>query len=121
MARFDGIAVYMMTDRRYGVLYTGVTSDLVRRIGEHKAGEGSDFTRKYNCKRLVWYEFHADMRLAIQREKTIKHYVRDWKLNLIHAMNPDWLDLYEEIRPGIARGVARVSPEELRSGKIKGE
>ena len=68
MARFDTIAVYMMTDRRYGVLYTGVTSDLIYRVSQHRAGEGSSFTRTYKCTRLVWDEVHADMRVAIQRD-----------------------------------------------------
>jgi putative endonuclease len=66
----------MMTDRRYGVLYTGVTATLLNRIGQHRAGEGSLFTTKYNCKRLAWYELHGDMRVAIQREKSIKRYPR---------------------------------------------
>ncbi len=116
MARFDTIAVYMMTDRRYGVLYTGVSSDLVFRISQHRAGEGSEFTRKYNCKRLIWYEIHDDVRVAIQREKSIKRYPRQWKINLIEAENPDWLDLWESILP-------RPLPEERRSieGLRRGE
>jgi putative endonuclease len=108
MARFDTIAVYMMTDRRYGVLYTGVSSDLVFRVSQHRIGEGSEFTRKYNCKRLVWYEVHDDMRVAIQRETSIKRYPRQWKINLIETENPDWLDLWESILPG-------PLPEERRS------
>jgi putative endonuclease len=115
VARFDTIAVYIMSDRRYGVLYTGVTSDLVDRMGRHRAGEGAAFTKKYNCHRLVWYEVHADMRVAIQREKSIKRYLREWKIKLIEADNPDWIDLWSEILPGPLPG-ERVSIEELRRG-----
>ncbi len=71
MARFDTIAVYMMTDRRYGVLYLGVTSHLVQRVSQHRAGEGCAFTRKYNCTRLVWYEIRADMRITIRQESSL--------------------------------------------------
>ena len=99
MARFDTIGVYMMTNRRYGLLYTGVTSDLVHRVSRHRVGEGSEFTRKYKCTRLVWYELHSDMRIAIQREKSIKRYPKQWKINLVESINPDWLDMYEQIRP----------------------
>jgi putative endonuclease len=115
MARFDTIAVYVMTDRRYGVLYTGVTSDLVHRISQHRVGEGSLFTRKYNCTLLVWYEVHADMRVAIQRETSIKRYPRAWKINLIEAENPDWIDLWDSIRPGPSPGQRR-SIEDVRRG-----
>ena len=115
LARFDTIAVYMITDRRYGVLYLGVTSDLVHRVSQHRAGEGFAFTRKYNCARLVWYEVHADMRIAIQRETSLKRYLRRWKENLIAESNPDWNDLWDEIRPGPFPG-QRISIEELRRG-----
>ncbi len=118
MARFDTIAVYMMTDRRYRVLYTGVTADLVFRVSQHRIGEGSEFTRKYNCKRLVWYEVHDDMRAAIQRETSIKRYPRQWKINLIEAENPDWLDLWEAILPKPLPG-ERSSIEELRRGDVR--
>ncbi len=115
MARFDTIAVYMMTDRRYGVLYTGVTSDLVYRVSQHRAGEGAAFTHKYNCARLVWYEVHADMAVAIQRETSIKRYLRQWKIDLIEAENPDWLDLWENIRPQPLPGERRTI-DEVRRG-----
>lgn len=88
------ISVYMMANRRQGALYTGVTSDLPRRAWEHREGVNPGFTRKYGCRRLVWYEVHEEMTAAIQRESNIKHYSRAWKINLIEAMNPDWLDLY---------------------------
>lgn len=110
------IAVYIMSDRRYGVLYTGVTSNLTLRAGQHRAGEGSTFTTKYNCKRLVWFERHEDMRAAIRREKAIKKYPRQWKINLIETQNPDWLDLWQDIRPGPMPGQWR-SIDEIRRGE----
>ncbi|PWE18757.1 GIY-YIG nuclease [Marinicauda salina] len=89
--------VYIMASRRNGTLYCGVTNDLIRRVYEHREGLGDGFTRRYGVKMLVWYETFGDVRLAIQREKTIKKYPRRWKLNLIEAMNPDWRDLWEDI------------------------
>jgi len=89
--------VYLMTNRRDGTLYLGVTSDLARRAWQHREGERDGFTRQYGLKRLVWYEWHEDIRTAIQREKTMKHWPRAWKVRLIHAMNPDWDDLYETL------------------------
>lgn len=118
MGRFETCAVYIMTDGRYGVLYTGVTAYLLKRIGEHRAGEGSQFTTKYNCKRLAWYELHEDINVAIQREKSIKRYPRAWKINLIESKNPDWLDLWDEIRPQPLPGQRR-SIEELRRGDVE--
>jgi len=117
VSRFEQIAVYIMTDSRYGVLYTGVTATLLNRIGQHRAGEGSIFTRKYNCKRLAWYELHGDMRVAIQREKSIKRYSRQWKINLIEEMNPDWHDLWDQIRPQPFPG-QRHTVDELRRGLV---
>ncbi len=115
MPDWPEIAVYIMTDRRYGALYTGVTSNLTSRIGQHRAGEGSAFTARYNCTRLVWYERHGDMRAAIAREKAIKKYLRQWKINLIEAENPGWLDLWQDIRPGPLAGQWRTIAE-IRSG-----
>jgi putative endonuclease len=113
LARFDTIAVYMMTDRRFGVLYLGVTSDLVHRVSQHRTGEACAFTRKYNCSRLVWYEVHSDMRLAIQRETSLKRYRREWKENLIASMNPDWIDMWADITPGPLPG-RWLSVDEVR-------
>jgi|JI10StandDraft_1071094.scaffolds.fasta_scaffold22025_2 putative endonuclease len=118
MGRFETCAVYIMTDRRYGVLYTGVTAYLLKRISQHRAGEGSQFAAKYNCKRLAWYEIHDDINVAIQREKSIKRYPRAWKISLIEATNPDWLDLWEEIRPQPLPGERRTI-EELRRGDVE--
>ena len=89
--------VYIVTNRRDGILYTGVTSDLPRRAYEHREGLISGFTRRYGLKQLVWYEAHDTITSAIQREKTIKHWPRAWKVRLIHAMNPKWTDLYNDL------------------------
>ena len=88
------IAAYMMTNKPYGALYTGMTAHLVRRIVEHREGLVPGFTRKWGLKRLVWWESFELITDAIQREKTVKHYVRDWKTNLIEAENPRWEDLF---------------------------
>jgi putative endonuclease len=87
----------MMTSKRNGTLYTGVTSDLAKRSYEHRLGLVEGFTKRYGCKLLVWYEPHGSMAAAIQREKSIKNYPRAWKLNLIERMNPDWADLFESL------------------------
>lgn len=86
-----------MASRRNGTLYTGVTSDLVQRAWQHRESVVAGFTRKYQCKLLVWYELHGSMESAILREKQIKAGNRARKLALIEAQNPDWRDLYEEI------------------------
>ena len=89
--------VYILASEPYGTLYVGVTSDLVKRIWEHKNGFVEGFTRKYGVKQLVWYEEHGSVISAIEREKRIKRWHRGWKVNLIQAMNPQWDDLYEKI------------------------
>jgi putative endonuclease len=89
--------VYIMTNRPNGTLYTGVTSDIARRAWEHREGLMKGFTQRYGLKRLVYMEFHEDIRDAIQREKTMKHYSRAWKAQLIVEANPDWRDLYEDL------------------------
>ncbi len=89
--------VYIMTNRWNGILYTGVTSDLVKRVWEHREGVVEGFTKDHDVKRLVYFEFHDDIVSAIQREKNIKHWSRAWKINLIVAGNPDWSDLWGEI------------------------
>ena len=86
-----------MTNRRNGVLYTGVTSNLPRRAHEHRKGIVEGFTKQYGLKRLVYYEHFDDIRDALQREETIKHWPRAWKVRLLHAMNPDWDDLYDTL------------------------
>jgi putative endonuclease len=80
-----------------GILYVGVTSDLVRRIHEHRNGLIAGFTKRYSVKRLVYFEHHEEIQAAIQREHNIKHWSRKWKVRLILASNPDWNDLYDSI------------------------
>jgi putative endonuclease len=87
--------VYIMASRLNGTLYTGVTSDLERRDWEHRERLTSGFTAKYGVQRLVWYREYNDIRDAIDDEKRIKKWRRKWKLELIEAMNPKWMDLYE--------------------------
>jgi putative endonuclease len=89
--------VYILASRRNGTLYTGVTSDVVKRIYEHKNGLADGFTKKYHIHRLVYFELHDDMIAAITREKQIKKWDRAWKLELIEKSNPEWKDLYETI------------------------
>ena len=91
------IAAYMMTNKPFGTLYTGVTSHLVRRICEHRDGLVPGFMAKWGLKRLVWYEPFELITDAIQREKTVKHYVRAWKINLFGAENPHWADLFPSL------------------------
>jgi putative endonuclease len=90
-------AVYILTSKRNGTLYTGVTSDLVKRVWEHKNDMVEGFTKRYSVHRLVWYELHESMESAILREKRIKGWKRTWKLQLIEKDNPDWQDLYHSI------------------------
>jgi putative endonuclease len=91
------IAVYIMTDKPRGTLYIGVTSRLSRRIYEHREGLIAGFTRTYNLKRLAWYEPHESMRAAIQHEKSLKRWPREWKINLIERENPHWEDIYAKL------------------------
>jgi putative endonuclease len=89
--------VYILASRKNGTLYIGVTNDLVRRAHEHRQGEAEGFTRQYAVKRLVYFEAHDDIRAAIQREKTLKHWLRAWKIALIEQTNPEWRDLFPTI------------------------
>ena len=89
--------VYIVANRRNGILYVGVTSNLPRRAHEHRHGLVAGFTKRYGLKRLVWYEMCDDIRTAIQREKTMKHWPRAWKVRLINTVNPEWNDLYEAL------------------------
>ena len=89
--------VYIMASRRDGTLYVGVTANLARRAFEHREGLIDGFTKQHGLKRLAYYEFLDNIRTAIQREKTVKHWLRLWKLALIQDMNPDWTDLYETL------------------------
>jgi putative endonuclease len=89
--------VYILTNPPNGILYVGVTSDLVRRVFEHRSGFVDGFTKRYGLKRLVYFEKFDDIRDAIQREHNIKHWSRAWKVRTIIAANPDWDDLYPTI------------------------
>ena len=89
--------VYLLASKYRGVLYIGVTSDLPSRIWQHKQKLVAGFTRKYNVNQLVWYESHSTMYQAITREKQIKKWMRNWKVELIESGNPTWRDLYLDI------------------------
>jgi putative endonuclease len=89
--------VYILASAPNGVLYVGVTSDLVRRIYEHRQGAVPGFTRRYGVKRLVYFERYDEIEAAIQREHNIKHWPCTWKVRLILRDNPDWKDLYDTI------------------------
>jgi putative endonuclease len=89
--------VYMLASQRNGTLYIGVTSNLVKRIWEHKTNAVEAFTKMYKVHTLVWYEIHETMGPAIHREKALKKWKRKWKIGLIESSNPSWKDLYETI------------------------
>ena len=89
--------VYILASKRNGTLYTGVTSNLLKRVLEHKNNLVESFTSKYFVHSLVWYELHETMDLAIQREKAIKNWKRVWKLKMIEKMNSRWHDLYSDL------------------------
>ena len=93
----QGGFVYIMSNKRNGILYVGVTNDLLRRAHEHRNGLVQGFTKQYGLKRLVYYERHDDIRSALQREKTIKHWSRAWKVRTVHGFNPKWDDLFDAI------------------------
>jgi putative endonuclease len=95
--RQKGGWVYIMTNRPNGTLYIGVTSDLIRRASQHRAGEIRGFTQRYGLKMLVHVERHEDIVTAISRERAMKEWQRAWKIQLIVAGNPRWDDLYERI------------------------
>ena len=90
-------AVYILASRRNGTLYVGVTSDLRKRVWQHKNGELGGFTEKYGVHMLVYYETYVDMTEAIRREKQLKKWRRAWKVELIEKENPQWRDLWPEI------------------------
>ena len=90
---------YMMASKRHGTIYCGVTSDLIVRAWQHRGGVIPGFTKQYGVARLVYYEEFGDIREAMQRERTVKHWLRNWKIELIETTNPEWDDLW----PSIAR------------------
>ena len=89
--------VYILASKRNGTLYVGVTSDLIKRIWEHKNNVVEGFTKKHNIHKLVWFEVHEEIISAIAREKSIKKWNRKWKLELIEKQNPEWRDLYNDL------------------------
>ena len=90
-------AVYLLASQPNGTLYIGVTSNLSKRVYEHKNHLSESFSDKYDVEMLVWYELHDTMESAISREKAIKKWNRNWKLRIIEELNPEWKDLYEDI------------------------
>ena len=89
--------VYLLASKPNGTLYLGVTSDLVRRVGQHRTGETPGFTSRYGVSRLVWFERHPDVRDAVRREKRLKKWRREWKLDLVRQANPTWEDLWDAV------------------------
>ena len=90
-------AVYIMTNRRNGTLYVGVTTDLVARIHQHRESMLDGFTKRYGLQMLAYYEWHGDVLSAIRREKLVKRWHREWKLRLIESVNPYWRDLWFDL------------------------
>lgn len=89
--------VYLLASGKYGTLYVGVTSDPIKRVWEHRNSAVDGFSKTYGTHHLVWFEQHDTMESAILREKALKKWRRNWKLNLIEVMNPTWRDLYEDL------------------------
>jgi putative endonuclease len=90
-------AVYILASKRNGTLYIGVTSDIIKRVWQHKSDMAEGFTKKYQVHILVYFELHKNMRAAILREKQLKKWNREWKLQLIEENNPNWSDLNDDI------------------------
>jgi putative endonuclease len=86
-----------MANKRHGTIYIGVTNNLILRVNEHKQDLCEGFTKRYHLHQLVYYEELTDIRTAISREKQLKNWHRDWKINLIESVNPDWNDLYDSL------------------------
>ena len=91
--------VYILTNRRYGVLYVGLTNNLPRRMSEHRLKLMPGFTKEYGVVRLVYFEEHASITEARARERSLKRWRRDWKLKLVDQLNPEWRDLAEDFLP----------------------
>lgn len=89
--------VYILTDKPFGTLYIGMTNNLARRVHEHRNCMLEGFSKRYGLKCLIWYEAYADVRDAIAREKSMKVWKRDWKIDAIKAFNPEWRDLYDDL------------------------
>ena len=104
--------VYIMASGRNGTLYIGVTSDLVKRVWDHRNDVVAGFTRRYACKHLVWYEAHADLKQARLRELQMKKWKRLWKLSEIEQLNPEWDDLYPMLLEGSSRSLSGPLPSQ---------
>jgi len=89
--------VYILTNKKYGVFYVGFTSNLIKRVYEHKEELADGFSKRYNLKKLVYFEVYENADAAIKREKRLKRWSREWKIEAINKANPDWKDLYENI------------------------
>ena len=100
--------VYLLSSGFHGTIYTGVTSDMIGRIWQHREEVTEGFTKRYAVKRLVWFEVHERMETAIRREKSIKRWQRQWKLELIGLENPTWRDLAEDF--GFESLIKKVDP-----------
>ena len=96
MKRYQEFYIYILTNKYNKVIYTGVTNNLVRRMFEHRNRLVDGFSSKYNLTKLVYYESTEDVETAIKREKQLKNWHRDWKINLINRLNPEWRDLSED-------------------------
>ncbi len=106
--------VYIMANRRRGVMYVGITSKLTNRAHQHRNGLLQGFTKRYNCRILVWVEGFSEPHLAIAREKRVKRWRREWKFALIEAENPDWRDLLEDLVGVPAEAILeQLSPSEI--------
>ncbi|MEM9571418.1 MAG: GIY-YIG nuclease family protein [Pseudomonadota bacterium] len=100
LAQWPGLILSQLTSwpiAKNGAIYTGSASDLPERVGQHKQGVGAKFTKRYKCFNLVWYEPFDSMEFAVRREKQIKRWNRQWKIDLIEADNPIWLDLSRDL------------------------
>ncbi|MDN3646509.1 GIY-YIG nuclease family protein [Pontixanthobacter aestiaquae] len=102
--------VYILASQPHGTLYIGVTSDLITRLGQHRDGAASGFVSRYGVKQLMRFEMFDDMQMAISREKQLKRWHRQWKINLIQSENPDWHDL----GPGL--GFEPITPRDPPNG-----
>ena len=110
MTRDYGYYVYILASQRNGTLYVGVTNDLVRRVQQHREGLIEGFTKRYHVRHLVFHEVHQDILEAITREKRIKRWRRDWKLQLIESQNPEWRELWIELTEGADQLNAPLGP-----------
>jgi putative endonuclease len=99
--------VYILANNRNGTLYIGITSEIVKRIWQHREKVFQGFTEKYNINKLVYYEIFKDPQNAIKREKRLKKYKREWKINIIEKDNPEWKDLYDQLISGLPEQVGQ--------------